>query len=87
MIIIPAYSSVGSSGWYSSGSDERNEGRFVWTDTGYPYALNYTNWHMGQPNNVGNVQNCLLLQYSNVKYEWGDINCHDKHPFICEMHV
>lgn len=82
-----SYTTVGHQGWYTSGSDERDEGHFVWTDTGYPYSVNYANWHMGQPNNVGNVQNCLLLQYSDVKYEWGDVNCHDKHPFICEMHV
>ncbi|XP_053377463.1 MAM and LDL-receptor class A domain-containing protein 2-like [Mercenaria mercenaria] len=81
------YTSMGTSGWYTSGTDERDEGKFVWTDTGYPYPVNYTNWHIGQPNNVGNVQNCLLLQYSDVKYEWGDVNCQDKHPFICEMHV
>ncbi|KAL4225846.1 MAM domain [Mactra antiquata] len=78
---------AGTNGWYTSGNDERNENHFKWTDTGYPYDLNYTNWHMGQPNNVGDVQNCLLLQYRDAKYEWGDVNCADKHPFICEIHI
>lgn len=87
MTYITAYTAVGSNGWYTSGTDERTEGQFVWADTGYPYRVNYTKWHIGQPNNVGNAQNCLLLQYSDVHYEWGDVNCDDKHPFICEIHM
>ncbi|WAR04741.1 MLRP2-like protein, partial [Mya arenaria] len=80
-----AYTTAGQHGWYTSGNDERTEGGFKWTDTGYPYSLNYTNWHAGQPNNVGDAQDCLLLQYPSSDYEWGDISCADKHPFICEI--
>ncbi|XP_052778688.1 MAM and LDL-receptor class A domain-containing protein 1-like [Mya arenaria] len=82
-----AYTTAGQHGWYTSGNDERTEASFMWTDTGYPYSLNYTDWHAGQPNNVGNAQDCLLLQYQSSDYEWGDVDCADKHPFICEMHV
>lgn len=81
------YTAAGEKGWYTSGNDERNEGHFKWTDTGYPYDLNYTNWHPNQPNNVGDNQDCLLLEYKDVKYEWGDVNCQDLHPFICEIKI
>ena len=85
--IYSALNTAGTYGWYTSGNDDRAEGHFVWTDTGYPRPLNYTNWHAGQPNNVGNVQDCLLMQYPNDNFEWGDVNCNDKHPFICETHI
>ena len=81
------YTTAGSYGWYTSGSDESSEGNFVWTDTGYPNPLNYTDWHPGQPNNVGSVQDCLLMEYASDNFQWGDVNCNDKHPFICETHM
>ena len=37
--------------------------------------------------NVGSNQDCLLLQYADTDYEWGDVDCVDKHPYICEAHV
>ena len=85
--IYSALNTAGTYGWYTSGNDDRSEGYFVWTDTGYPRPLNYKYWHAGQPNNVGNVQDCLLMQYPNDNFEWGDVNCNDKHPFICETHI
>ena len=46
--------------------------------------MNYTNWHFGQPNNIGGNQDCMALLKYNNKYEWGDENCNDKHSFFCE---
>ena len=85
--IIPDLSNVGSLGFYTSGSDERSEHHFEWTDTGTPYPVTFSNWRPGQPNNVGSNQDCLLLQYADTDYEWGDVDCVDKHPYICEAHV
>ncbi|XP_062612116.1 uncharacterized protein LOC134273915 [Saccostrea cucullata] len=74
-----------SNGFYTSGTDDRSEGIFEWTDTGTPYPVTYSNWQPGQPNNVGSNQDCLLLQYPDNDWSWGDVNCADKHPFICEI--
>ncbi|CAC5387224.1 unnamed protein product [Mytilus coruscus] len=76
---------VGSLGFYTGGNDEKIEHNFVWTDTGA--SVTYTNWHPGQPNNVGGDQDCLLLQYPDNNFEWGDVGCSEKHPYICEYHT
>ncbi|XP_067661613.1 uncharacterized protein [Haliotis asinina] len=81
------FSAAGGYGWYTGGNDERSEGHFDWTDTGLPYQSVYSDWHQGQPNNVANDQNCLLLQYANVNYEWGDVDCDEAHPYICEVEL
>ncbi|KAK3100672.1 hypothetical protein FSP39_023592 [Pinctada imbricata] len=72
-------------GFYTSGNDEKQENRFEWTDSGLPYQTNYTNWHAGQPNNVGSNQDCLLLEYPDDNWKWGDVRCTDTHPYICEI--
>ncbi|XP_071089014.1 uncharacterized protein [Haliotis cracherodii] len=78
---------AGSNGWYTTGNDGRSEGHFDWTDTGTPYQSAYSDWHQGQPNNVANDQDCLLLQYANANYEWGDVGCDEAHPYICEVEL
>ncbi|XP_060083128.1 uncharacterized protein LOC132562401 [Ylistrum balloti] len=76
---------IGQNGFYTSGNDERVEGTFEWTDQGSHLPVTYTDWHLGQPNNVGGDQDCLLMQYADSNYEWGDVACNEKHPFICEI--
>ncbi|XP_033743712.1 MAM and LDL-receptor class A domain-containing protein 1-like [Pecten maximus] len=76
---------IGQNGFYTSGNDERIEGTFEWTDHGSHLPVTYTDWHQGQPNNVGGDQDCLLMQYADSNYEWGDVGCNEKHPFICEI--
>lgn len=78
---------VGQNGFYTSGNDERLEGTFEWTDRGSHLPVTYTDWHPGQPNNVGGDQDCLLMQYADSNYEWGDVGCNEKHPFICEINL
>ncbi|XP_061164318.1 MAM and LDL-receptor class A domain-containing protein 1-like [Saccostrea echinata] len=75
---------AGQSGFYISGNDENSENNFVWTDGGSPSSLTYSNWYPGQPNNVGSNQDCLLMQYPDAGYQWGDVSCTETHPFICE---
>lgn len=82
---ITDLSVVANNGFYTSGSDDRAEGIFEWTDTGTPYPITYSNWQPGQPNNVGSNQDCLLLQYPDDDLTWGDVDCGGKHPFICEI--
>ncbi|XP_063413996.1 uncharacterized protein LOC134696242 [Mytilus trossulus] len=77
-------SNIASLGFYTGGNDEKSEHNFVWTDNGAP--VTYSNWRPGQPNNVGGDQDCLLLQYPDTNFEWGDVACSEKHPYICEYH-
>ncbi|XP_052076434.1 mannose-binding protein C-like isoform X2 [Mytilus californianus] len=75
---------AGQKGFFINGNDYDSENKYEWTASGYPESFNYTNWHVGQPNNVGDNQDCLLMQYPESNYEWGDVSCSEKHPFICE---
>lgn len=84
LCLFAALSLAGQSGFYTGGNDERVEGMFDWTDSGAPYHTIYSNWKSGQPNNVAGDQNCLLLQYPELDFQWGDVDCDEKHPFICE---
>ncbi|XP_060083118.1 uncharacterized protein LOC132562393 [Ylistrum balloti] len=74
----------GPTGFWTSGQDEFKEGDFYWASDLEPVKFNYTSWHVGQPNNVGGHQNCVLLEYANDNYNWGDVDCGERHPFICE---
>ena len=76
---------AGQNGFYLNGNDVDSENHYKWTDTGYPQSISYTNFHVGQPNNVGDNQDCLLMEYPAYNYEWGDVACSEKHPFICEI--
>ncbi|XP_067663625.1 uncharacterized protein [Haliotis asinina] len=81
----PALTAAGSSGFFTSGNDEETENNFRWTGMDTPYSISYTNWYPGQPNNVGSNQHCLLMEYPNADYEWGDIECSSAFPYICEV--
>lgn len=83
----PAYSIGRDHGFYTSGTDADNEHTFSWTNTGVPREIKFDNWHMGQPNNVAGNQDCLLMEYPNDDFKWGDVNCDTKHAFICEVEV
>merc|ERR1711879_715581 len=75
---------VGQNGFYTSGNDLTTEHNFYWGDRGNLLRMSYENWHQGQPNNVGGNQNCLLMEYPDDEFSWGDVDCDTTHPFICE---
>jgi len=75
---------VGENGFYTSGNDLYHEHSFVWTNRGVLDIMPYTNWHANQPNNVGGNQDCLLMEYPEDGFSWGDVDCWTQHPFICE---
>nr|KAG5693740.1 hypothetical protein BaRGS_002123 [Batillaria attramentaria] len=79
-----ALTTAGQYGFYTAGADQRSEKTFDWTDTGTPYTSTYSNWKTGQPNDVGSDQDCLLLEYPDLDFQWGDVDCDSRHPFICE---
>ncbi|XP_046544450.1 MAM and LDL-receptor class A domain-containing protein 1-like isoform X1 [Haliotis rubra] len=80
-----ALTAAGIVGFYTSGNDELNEKTFQWTGSEVSSNITYTNWYPGQPNNVAGVQHCLLMEYPNADYQWGDIECNTAHPYICEV--
>ncbi|KAK3099724.1 hypothetical protein FSP39_008583 [Pinctada imbricata] len=72
-------------GIWTRGNDIVKEGSYVWAGThGNPTPITYSNWHPGQPNNIGGVQDCVTIQYPTQDFQWGDENCGDAHAFICE---
>ncbi|XP_029774266.1 low affinity immunoglobulin epsilon Fc receptor isoform X4 [Suricata suricatta] len=46
------------------------EGEFIWMDEN---PLNYTNWRLGEPNNGGQGEDCVMMQGSG---QWNDAFCH-----------
>jgi hypothetical protein len=41
-------------------------------------------WALGQPDNLGGKQNCLIVSVSNTTYAFKDENCESKFRYICE---
>jgi len=66
--------------YWTSGSDEGHEGRWVWTSTGK--QLNYTNWHQAAPNNDG-PEHYLHKNYDRTS-KWNDIPVTTTMYAICE---
>ena len=66
-------------------NDIANEGIFVWDRTGK--AGTYTNWASGQPDNAGQLEDCvefLTNRWLNLKGAWNDIPCYWNAPFVCK---
>lgn len=63
------------------GNDLADEGTFIWAVTGKRFE--FTNWFKGNPDNSGNVENCVHI-YNITDFEWNDANCIFKMGFICE---
>ncbi|KAL4228228.1 hypothetical protein ACF0H5_013661 [Mactra antiquata] len=71
--------------YWLSGADITNEADWRWfTTDGVSTPINYTNWGHNRPDNAGGQQNCLVLSYHGTKTYWDDVNCYERHSFICE---
>jgi hypothetical protein len=66
--------------YWTSGSDEANEGQWIWTST--QENITVTNWRNNQPDG-GKKENCLYL-HSRDEFKWGDWMCNLSQYFICE---
>jgi hypothetical protein len=73
------YSTYGSV--WSGYNDISVEGNFVW-DSGF--TSTYTNWAASQPDNAGEVEDCVKLQFSNTTI-WYDIQCSNFEVGLCEL--
>ncbi|GAB6022333.1 hypothetical protein CHUAL_006455 [Chamberlinius hualienensis] len=73
--------------FWTSGTDQSEEGSFFWMGTGRP--LTYTNWNAGEPNNFkyenGESERCVELWNRDAKgLRWNDSPCSFETYFICE---
>ena len=66
--------------YWTSGSDEEQENRWLWTATGQP--VTYSNWRKNEPNG-GTGENGLAIDYDGSS--WFDVNKQAKHNAICEV--
>jgi len=74
--------------FWTSGTDQAEEGKFFWMSTGKP--VTYENWNSGEPNNYkyegGELEHCLELWNRDGKgLKWNDTPCSFKTFFICEV--
>ena len=51
--------------------------------------LSFLNWNNGEPskyNNIGESENCVLMNYGNAyKGKWNDASCSQIHHYVCEL--
>eukprot|EP00090_Calanus_glacialis_P041261 TRINITY_DN7261_c0_g1_i2.p1 TRINITY_DN7261_c0_g1~~TRINITY_DN7261_c0_g1_i2.p1 ORF type:complete len:318 (-),score=48.46 TRINITY_DN7261_c0_g1_i2:279-1232(-) len=79
---------MGNEHFWSSGTDQAEEGKFFWMSTGKP--LTFENWNAGEPNNFkyenGEGENCLELWNRDGKgLKWNDTPCSFESYFVCEV--
>jgi len=79
---------LGNEHFWTSGTDQAEEGVFYWFGTGKP--VGYTNWNAGEPNNFryenGEEEHCLELWNRDAKgLKWNDTPCSFETYFICEL--
>ncbi len=65
--------------WWTGYTDAATEGTWLWANG---ESATYTNWHSGEPNNVGN-EDCMQLGRFG-SYTWNDEPCTSPFRYICE---
>ncbi|XP_050423444.1 low affinity immunoglobulin epsilon Fc receptor [Adelges cooleyi] len=79
---------MGHEHFWTSGTDQAEEGSFFWLANGRP--IGFTNWNAGEPNNFkyenGEEEHCLELWNRDGKgLKWNDSPCSFETFFVCEM--
>ncbi|XP_071454358.1 C-type lectin 37Db isoform X1 [Hetaerina americana] len=79
---------LGLEHFWTSGTDQGEEGVFFWLSNGRP--VTYTNWNAGEPNNFryenGEEEHCLELWNRDGKgLKWNDTPCSFETFFVCEV--
>ncbi|CAL8090819.1 unnamed protein product [Orchesella dallaii] len=79
---------LGHEHFWTSGTDQAEEGSFVWFGNGKP--ITFTNWNAGEPNNFkyenGEEEHCLELWNRDGKgLKWNDTPCSFETYFVCEI--
>merc|ERR1712165_505384 len=83
---IQAYG-MGHEHFWTSGTDQGEEGKFFWMANGKP--VTFENWNAGEPNNFvyedGEEEHCLEMWDRDGKgLKWNDTPCSFSTFFICE---
>ena len=82
LLLIFAWLIAGSSTmWWTSGSDETEEGRWIWTATGQRFS--FTNWIKGQP--FESIKHNYLQFSKQMDMGWFDRKIAEKYFSICEI--
>ncbi|XP_059089711.1 mannose-binding protein C-like isoform X3 [Tigriopus californicus] len=84
---VQAYG-MGHEHFWTSGTDQGEEGKFFWLSTGKP--VTYSNWNAGEPNNFeyedGEQEHCLEMWDRDGKgLGWNDTPCSFQTFFVCEV--
>ncbi|KAA0195272.1 hypothetical protein HAZT_HAZT005952 [Hyalella azteca] len=79
---------LGHEHFWTSGTDQGEEGRFFWLANGRP--VTFENWNAGEPNNFqyedGEKEHCLELWNRDGKgLKWNDSPCSFETFFLCEV--
>lgn len=79
---------MGHEHFWTSGTDQGEEGKFFWMSTGKP--VTYENWNAGEPNNFryenGEEEHCMELWNRDGKgLRWNDTPCSFETFFVCEV--
>jgi len=79
---------MGHEHFWTSGTDQAEEGKFFWMATGKP--LTFEAWNSGEPNNFqyenGEKEHCLELWNRDGKgLRWNDTPCSFETFFVCEV--
>ncbi|KOX71906.1 Aggrecan core protein [Melipona quadrifasciata] len=78
---------LGHEHFWTSGTDQAEEGTFFWMANGRP--ITFENWNVGEPNNFryenGEEEHCLELWNRDGKgLKWNDSPCSFETFFVCE---
>jgi len=66
-------------------TDIEREGQFRWVNG---QGLGFARWYRSQPSkSYPNNEHCVTFNYWGKDTKWGDRNCFDSRPFLCETMV
>ena len=76
MIYMYVYSDMTDARIWIGANDINNEGTFTWVASGQLVKDSYSRWHVGDPNNIGGLQNCVQIVGCSVQFENVPTICH-----------
>ncbi|XP_073724575.1 ladderlectin-like [Misgurnus anguillicaudatus] len=62
-----------------AGHDGEIDGQWMWADGS---QFDFTDWCSGEPNNLGVLENCLMINWTN-NHCWNDAQCSYETSYVC----
>ena len=72
---------MGQSFWIGA-NDIDIEDDWIWESD--KSKLLFRDWHVGEPNNNNNDEDCGIMRLDNSLYRWNDGSCKNIKLYICE---